>query len=122
MKRYESVEKDVLVGEVLTHVDVDETAGEILLTTKSGRQFMLHHEQDCCESVTIKSTEGDWKKLLHKKLKEVKWEEEGDSTDYGTCTRTDITFIVNRHTVVSKWFGESNGYYSESVHLKEVFE
>jgi uncharacterized protein (TIGR02996 family) len=49
-------------------------------------------------------------------------EEEGlDDAWGGTSTTTAFIFKTDADTVVSKWIGESNGYYSESVQLEEVF-
>ena len=113
-----------LIGEVLTHIDVDPEKNEILLTTESGREIIIHHDQDCCENVHIEDTEGNWLTLIGKPLVEVT----EDAVDQGdpppaspdSWTRTTLTFKVDGATVISRWIGESNGYYSESVHIKEI--
>lgn len=112
-----------LVGEVLTHIDENADNGEILLTTESGRQFKIYHYQDCCESVYIEGTDGDWNQLLNKKLIAVDcdYEDGGDKEAYdSSSTRTIFTFKVNDATVINKWFGSSNGYYSETASLEEI--
>ena len=118
------IEAKSLVGEVLTHIDTDEKNNEVLLTTASGRQIKIFHSQDCCESVYIEDTEGNWHELIGKVLVEAKHEEssEGDPPqEYAeSWTRTSLTFKVDGATVISKWIGESNGYYSESVDLEDV--
>lgn len=119
------MELEELVGEVLTHIDVDEEKDEILLTTESGRQIRLHHDQDCCEYVRIEGTDGQWRELIGKPILEAKHEE--DDGQHGniarpndTRTRTVLTFKVDGATVISRWIGESNGCYSESVDIEEI--
>lgn len=110
-----------LVGEVLTHVDV---CGDdvIMLTTAAGRQIRIYHDQDCCESVSIESTDGDWVNLYGKVLTEVS-EETEDASNEGhddSATRTTLKFVVDGATVINRWLGSSNGYYSESISFAEV--
>jgi len=119
---YKSTDIESLRGEVLTHIDVSDD--EIMLTTESGRKILIYHSQDCCESVSIEGIEGDFKDLVGKVIIDVS--EETDSSDSppdGYCesfTRTTHVFRVNDATVISKWIGTSNGYYSESVHLADI--
>ena len=108
-----------LKGEILTAVDIF-NGDEIILTTQSGRRVKIFHEQDCCESVGIEGPEGDWTPLLGKVLLECRHESEQFEREYGTETKTTLTFRVDDTTVVSKWIGESNGYYSEEVHIEEL--
>lgn len=117
------VELNSLVGEVLTYIDTD-GKGEIMLTTESGRKIRIYHEQDCCESVRIEDTEGNWHNLIGKVIVEVNYDIDPSGApmpEYpDSWTRTNLTFKVNDATVISKWIGESNGYYSESVDIEEI--
>jgi hypothetical protein len=115
------VKFDVLVGEVLDAVDIDREKDQILLTTRSGRQFLIHHEQKCCETVEISGQDGSFDKLIGKPIVEARdnavdtSEEAADSQ-----TTTTLVFRVDDHTVISQWVGDSNGYYSESVDIAEL--
>jgi hypothetical protein len=115
------VKFDVLVGEVLDAVDIDREKDQILLTTRSGRQFLIHHEQKCCETVEISGQDGSFDKLIGKPIVEARdnavdtSEEAADSQ-----TTTTLVFRVDDHTVISRWVGDSNGYYSESVDIAEL--
>jgi hypothetical protein len=111
-----------LVGETLTYIDIDDDEGKIMLTTESGRQFMIHHYQDCCEVVRMESTEGDWDALIGKVIEiATHEEEEGPERQYSDhVTETTLTFKVDGATIISRWIGESNGYYSESVDIEEL--
>lgn len=111
-----------LVGETLAFIDASE--GEILLTTQSGRRIRIHHEQDCCETVRVEDTQGNWHDLIGKVIIEATEDvqPQGDPPpEYqDSWTRTTLIFKVDDATVISKWIGESNGYYSESVDIEEL--
>jgi hypothetical protein len=116
------VDFDALVGEVLDAVDIDREKDQILLTTRSGRQFLIHHEQDCCETVEIVGQDGCFLKLVGKPIVEAR-EIAIDTTkddSLGTETTTTLIFRVDDQTVISRWVGDSNGYYSESVDISEI--
>ena len=114
-----------LIGEVLTHIDTDEENNEIMLTTKSGRIIKIFHYQNCCEYVSIEDTDGNWHDLIGKVIIEAthdefeKGEPEPEYPDY-SWTRTSLKFVVDDATVISKWIGSSNGYYSETVDIQEI--
>ena len=113
-----------LVGEVLTYIDTDEKNDEIMLTTASGRKIKIYHNQYGSEWVEIVDTEGNWHDLIGKVIIEASEDvkEQGDPPpEYpDSWTRTELTFRVDGATVISRWIGESNGYYSESVHIEDV--
>jgi hypothetical protein len=122
------VNKDIdikeLVGETLTHIDTDENNNEIMLTTASGRIVKILHYQDCCESVRIEDTLGNWHDLIGKVIVYANQESiySGDPPPKypDSWTRTNFTFQVDDATVISRWIGESSGYYSEEVSVEEL--
>jgi hypothetical protein len=121
--RRRHVEFSDLVGEVLDAVDIDREENQILLTTRSGRKFLVYHEQDCCETVAISTQDGSFDNLIGKPIVEARdfavdtGESEGD---YDSQTTTTLVFRVDDQTVISRWIGDSNGYYSESVDIAEL--
>lgn len=109
-----------LVGETLSYIDTDDS-DEIMLTTTSGRKIHIYHQQDCCESVGIVDTVGNWHNLIGKVVIEASKDfDECNGECCDSCTHTRLTFKVNDATVISKWIGESNGYYSEGVDIEEL--
>jgi len=117
------VEFSALVGEVLDAVDIDREENQILLTTRSGRKFLVYHEQDCCEEVQIVGQDGSFDKLIGKPIVEARdiAVDTGESeSDYDSQTTTTLVFRVDDQTVISRWVGDSNGYYSESVDIAEL--
>jgi hypothetical protein len=116
------VEFSDLVGEVLDAVDIDREENHILLTTRSGRKFLVYHEQDCCETVAISGQDGSFDKLIGKPIVEAR-DFAVDTTEEGiddSQTTTTLVFRVDDQTVISRWIGDSNGYYSESVDIAEL--
>lgn len=109
-----------LIGEILTHIDVDESGDQIRMETASGKVITLYHAQDCCESVRIEDTQGNWHDLIGKVIVEANKREGnfGKPYDAESWMRTEFTFKVDDATVISRWIGESNGYYSESVDIE----
>jgi len=119
------IEVGAIVGEVLTHVDTNEHGDEILLTTASGKTIKIFHSQDCCETVSIEGTDGAWHDLFGKVIVEAtqsEWsDQEPKPNEYSeSWTRTELKFRSDDTTVISRWIGESNGYYSEGVSIEDV--
>jgi hypothetical protein len=115
-----------MVGKVFTSVTTD---GYDTMTFKNDvESFKFYHSQDCCESVSIETIVGDLSDLVGTPLlmaEEVSNDAlQAESEDsYDSCTWTFYKFATIHGYVDVRWFGSSNGYYSESVHLEhETFE
>ncbi len=111
-----------LRGRVLTAVKVVGDPGrELVFTLEGGGTCKLYHRWDCCESVGIEDVCGDLQDLIGLPLLLV--EESSNRTDpphedhdkHGTYTWTFYRFATVKGYVTIRWYGESNGYYSESV-------
>ena len=115
-----------LIGKTMTRVE-NVNNEELVFTTTEGRVYMLHHDQDCCETVTIESIVGDLSDLVGEPLLMA---EEATSNTHPdgrspskyeeSFTWTFYKFATRKGYVDVRWFGESNGYYSESVDFSEV--
>lgn len=94
---------------------------ELHFVANNGDRFVFYHEQSCCESVAIEDIVGSLDDLVGSPLLEA--EESGGITEdgeYGTYTWTYYKFGTIKGHVNIRWFGESNGYYSEYVDRKFV--
>ena len=108
-----------LEGKVLTDVSVNKDTDlndHIVFTLDNGDKYILVHEQDCCESVTIEDICGDMADLTGLVIfaEEVSGETRGKHED-GTYTWTFYRIGTAKGDVTIRWYGTSNGYYSESV-------
>ena len=118
-----------LLGTIILKIEGAERGnGEITFRLLDGRIFQLYHDQDCCESVSIEDIAGDITDLLDSPIL-VAEESVGerpadvpvpDWEDSETWTFYRIGTI--KGTVVIRWLGSSNGYYSESVDFAEMEE
>lgn len=113
--KHEKVE--VLSGLVLSKVEKIEDE-ELVFHTVDGQVFRMYHEQDCCEHVYIEDICGDLEDLVNSPIiiaEEIS--EQGDPLgEYDeSYTWTFYKFATNKGFVTIRWYGSSNGYYSESV-------
>lgn len=93
-------------------------AGEsqVCFVDDNGDRYVFHHHQDCCEHVYIKDIVGDLNDLVGTPILEAYVAaKQGNQDDYGTETWTFYKFGTIKGHVNVSWYGESNGYYSESV-------
>lgn len=112
-----------LVGKTLIECDVDRAMDTILFKCSDGSAFRLHHSQECCESVTINDICGDVDNLVGHPIlvaEEVSNEDYGPSEGAESYTWTFYKLATIKGWVTIRWFGESNGYYSESVDFIQV--
>lgn len=91
---------------------------EIVFTFSGGATATFYHEQDCCESVEVHDINGDWADIIGSPIlvAEERTEDDPDTDESGTWTF--YTFRTVKGSVDVRWYGESNGYYSESVDME----
>lgn len=116
-----------LKGKVFTQIVIGEHKDRITFTTARG-EYALYHSQDCCESVALQDVNGDLADLIGTPI--LRAEESSNSRehplDYGpeypseSYTWTFYRLTTIKGTVVLRWLGESNGWYSEFVDFVKV--
>jgi hypothetical protein len=92
----------------------------LLFLTSDGNRYVMQHEQDCCETVTLEEVIGDLNDLIDSPIveasketnrelpaKDPKWDDSYTWTFYKIGSMKGF--------VTLRWYGESNGYYSEEV-------
>lgn len=113
-----------LFGSTLS--EVVNTGKEIIFTLENGEQYKLYHIQDCCEYVYVEDVIGDLDDLVGTPLlmaEEVSnFEEPPVPDDYEaeSYTWTFYKLATIKGYVTIRWFGSSNGYYSEHVDFVKV--
>jgi hypothetical protein len=108
-----------LVGETL--IGIVQGHDEIKFICASGREFEMYHNQDCCENVHVEDVTGDWNDVLGEEIlvaEEVS-NYEGEDKGNESYTWTFYKLRCNRGSVDIRWYGSSNGYYSERVTFVE---
>ena len=141
----ERVNISELIGKVLINIEQDEN--RIFMTTKDGERYVMMHQQECCEYVIIDDINGDLNDLLNYPIliaEEVSnddfvreyeksffipstndYREEAirnadDELKPDSYTWTFYKLATIKGYVDIRWFGESNGYYSESTDLYKL--
>ena len=116
---------DELLGRTLYKVTAD--GDELRLYLSDTNYVRFYHEQSCCESVYIENICGDLEDLVGAPLliaEEVSNEEfeaayKVDEYEE-SYTWTFYKFATRKGYVDVRWYGSSNGYYSESVDVEVV--
>ena len=111
-----------LLGKTIMYISgMEKDSEEIRIVCTDGSEYYMYHEQDCCESVTLEDVCGDIACLLGTPI--TKAEESSNSSDDprtegyepDSYTWTYYHLGTVKGYVDLRWYGESNGYYSESV-------
>lgn len=118
-----------LIGKTLSEVTGKKGDEEITFITTDRKAYRLWHSQDCCESVVVEDICGDLSDLVGSPITQADEETSKENpqgykpkfTPY-SMTWTFYRFATAKGQVVIRWFGESNGCYSESVEFSEVHE
>ena len=115
---------ETLKGKVLKSVDVHDDS--IYFYTNDNEIFKMYHEQDCCECVNLEDIAGeiDWligSPILVAEERTNCFDDKKESTgDHESFTWTFYEIATLKGAVTIRWYGDSNGYYSESVDFKRV--
>lgn len=121
--REEWVGVEELVGKTLSDILVSDD--EIIFTTTDGETYKMYHSQNCCESVYIEDIVGDVKDLIGSPIllaEESSNSEDPPASKYepDSYTWTYYKFATIKGYVDIRWYGSSNGFYSESVSFCKV--
>jgi hypothetical protein len=98
------------------------TGDEFEIQFNDGSSVFLYHAQDCCESVTIEDICGDVSDMIDGVINEFECVTNSDDLMGKDIYESSFTWSfykisTNKGGIVIRWFGESNGYYSETVQV-----
>ena len=114
-----------MIGKTAVSVVGEIGDDELIFSFSDGSKYRFYHDQDCCECVTIDDIVGDLADLVGNPLliceavSEVPTEPKPNEW-LDSFTWTFYKFGTIKGSVTVKWYGESNGYYSEKVDFEKV--
>ncbi len=113
---------DHLVGLTLASITGAVGDDEIIFDTIAGARFSMYHKQQCCEVVQVEDVAGEMLDLIGSPILEAS-ERVSEHRDDANDSSTRWTFYrisTIKGTVVIRWLGRSNGYYSEKVSFRSI--
>lgn len=120
---YDSCDISELIGK--TPIEINNSHDELVLKMSDGSVYKFYHYQDCCENVSIDDIAGDLDDLLNSPITVAEERtSRGNGKDEYTesCMWTFYELGGARGYATIRWYGSSNGYYSESVTLSRIAE
>lgn len=116
---YECVNIEVLKGKTLTAVQGKVGDDELFFVTSEGETYKMYHDQNCCEVVYVEDIVGDLQDLVDSPILEAREDSysDGESIDHydDSFTWTFYNITTAKGHVTIRWYGTSNGWYSEDV-------
>lgn len=120
-----------VIGEVVKEVYVGEYETSLLLEFESGNGLLLTHYQDCCEYVAIDDIVGGkledlkgQKILKFEEVINIDLDEKPKNLDIDeeiySSTWTFYKISTFKDDITIRWFGTSNGWYSEKVDVEHI--
>ena len=118
-------EEDISILKGKTLLDIQCSDDVIIFVTDTQEKYKLYHKQCCCESVEVEDICGELSDLVGDPI--LLAEETTSVTpagaegyEYGGCTWTFYKLATRKGSVTIRWYGTSNGYYSEKVSFSRL--
>jgi hypothetical protein len=125
---YDMIQFEGLKGKTFSSVErtgdaYDGNDGIIFTEKDTGHKYVLSHSQDCCENVYIEDIVGDLQDLVGERidLANESFNSGNDDDGWGgSHTWSFYNIATIKGYVTIRFFGSSNGYYSESASLFDI--
>jgi len=104
-----------LLGQTIKEIQVfgDKVVRFIL---SDGSKYLMYHDQECCENVYLEDVCGDWADVVGRPITMAEEVQDAERPGIGDPYSWLWTFYklgTNKGSVTLRWYGTSNGYYSE---------
>lgn len=114
--------KNNVIGKTVVDIRTDKR-DYISFLFSDGSAMKMYHSQSCCEIVTIDDINGDLNDLIGSPILiaelRTNVNEGGPVDEYDSSyTWSFYTFRTRKGFVDIRWYGTSNGYYSEDVDIE----
>lgn len=108
---------NVLLGKTIAKIERRTKDEELIFTLETGEIYKMFHNQGCCEYVYIEDICGNLDDLIGLPilLAEEATSDAGAGRAGDSATWTFYKLATNKGYVTIRWYGTSNGYYSESA-------
>jgi hypothetical protein len=107
-----------LLGKIFIKIEKSDEC--VTFHLSNGAIYELVHDQECGEVVTIDDIDGDLDDLIGNRILQAEESYQRGTSDEGTSTWSFYKLATIKGYVTIKWYGESNGYYSESAELCQI--
>ena len=115
---------DKLVGKTINCINgLHKGSEEIIFGCTDGTAYKMYHPQDCCEQVDLDDFYGDIQDIMNSPILKAEVRTNNDNPKEScdeSYTWTFYTFVTAKGTVDLRWYGTSNGYYSERVDFVRI--
>lgn len=113
-----------LKGKIIKKISISEDKNIIKFLTDEDIEYQMYHDQTCCEDVYLDDVDNDINLLLNSPILKAQY-----TTNYTPAmgSRDSFTWSFYRLGTINgmcvfRWYGTSNGCYSEEADLYEVIK
>ena len=129
---------DELKGKTLTSIEGGVGSDTMIFTCKTGEKYQLHYYEDCCAHCSVEEIHGDIEDIVGSKIllaevvdnvgvpEEIQTARDKQKAEdefyYGPDSETWVFYKLAtiKGSVTIRWYGTSNGYYSETATFERL--
>lgn len=115
----------ILIGKTIK--EINKSDDELIFKISDTESYKMWHEQDCCEDVEIDDICGELDWLIDNPILQAEERSNSDTSRFSHDSYFDQSFTWTfyelatiKGSVTIRWYGRSNGYYSERVSFTKI--